>query len=306
MEVPFIRYIATSNAGDAQRLYCAVKCAMDAQVDDQELLWEIYARRCLRCGIARNCWRGGRPPRPRSAEPHFAFARELDLIEHRYRWLVTLGAGVAYLRLWESGRRPPAYFMLAKLLQYDRAFLIPFLKAYLGGLKPADAAVAAWSEVWREYGRELASMEPPLPEEPNGRTRVYHSRARLALLMGERPSGMGLSREQLAGIVEEFERFAASKSLPDDLYFHISKATGGTDPVPMQDEDLLSKLRHVFPLLKGTGYASARGAYDFINEISLPERAISWERFQLFLRTSPEIKLRSSFRTDDMLFKVGE
>ena len=305
LRVPFIRYIATSNAGDAQRLYCAVKCAMDLQVDDQELLWEIFVERCSRCQLIKECWRGGRTPRPRSAEPHFAFARELDLIEWRYRWLATLGSGIAYLKLWEHGRRPPTYFLLAKLLEYDRAFLIPFLKFYLEGVKPYEAAVAAWYEVWKKHGEALARMEPPIPEKPDGRTKAYHSRARLSLLKAPPPGGMGLTNDQLAGIVKEFELFAASEALPDDLFFRLSKAIDGVSPEPLPSDDILSRLKEAFLVLKGTGYASARAAYGFINEIILPGKAVSWSEFLAVLRMAPEIQLRSSFRTDDMLFKVG-
>lgn len=305
MNVPFIRYIATSNAGNARRLYCAVRCAMDLQVDDQELLWEIFVERCSRCQSLGYCWRGGKKPRPRSAEPHFAFARELDMIEWRYRWLPTLGSGVAYLRLWEAGRRPPKYFLVAKLLEYDRAFLVPFLKYYIEGDPPADAAAKAWSLVWKNFGDALAAVDPPLPEKPDERTKEYHSRTRLGLLEDETPDGICLSKDQLEGIIREFKECAGS-SLPDDLFFRISRALDGTKPDEMNAGELARALKNAFPLLKGAGYASARAAYAFINEISLPTKAISWSAFHSILRRVEGVQLRSSFRTEDVLFKIGE
>jgi hypothetical protein len=303
--VPFIRYVATSKAGDARRLYCAVKCAMDLQIDDQELLWEIFVNRCSSCSQVADCWRGGRPPRPRSAEPHFALARELDLIEWRQRWLATLGSGVAYVRLWERGRKPPVYFLLAKLLEYDRAFLIPFLESCLQGIEPREAAETAWCEIWRKYGQEIAGMEPPVPSRPDERTKVYHSATRLSMLKDPPPTGMGLSDRQLESIVREFKPFAWVKTLPDDLYFHLSVAVDGVFPEPLGDDEILTKTREVFPVLKGTGYASVKAAYGFINEIVLPSSALSWNSFLEVLRRSSQIRLRSSFRSDDLLFRSG-
>lgn len=115
-------------------------------------------------------------------------------------------------------------------MEYNRAFLVPFLKYYIEGDPPADAAARAWLLVWKNFGDALAAVDPPLPEKPDERTKEYRSRTRLGLLEDETPDGICLSRDQLEGIVKEFKECAGSSSLPDDLFFRISRALDGTKP----------------------------------------------------------------------------
>ncbi len=198
------------DAGDLERLYAAVENSAKSAADSEKYQWETFNRNYS--GSI-----GSRFPTlmaPRSAEPHIAFARELGLLEHRSdggRWLVTMGSGRAFLRLWEVDQhRPPTYFLLNSLLRYDRTLLLPLLRLVTQEkIDPPLAMAKVWEQMWKKYRNDMARLEPPVPLtmwHDDGRslkrTAKHHSDSRLRLLT--KKEGLGLTTDRIVRLVNEF------------------------------------------------------------------------------------------------------
>jgi hypothetical protein len=290
------------DAGHIERLALAVRIASEVQGDDQKLLWEAYIRLFAQntsSGIRKKGLRS-----PRSAQPHLSFARELDLLEWRNRWVVSPGAGRTFLLLWDAeGRRPPKAFLLRQFLKFDSTFSIPFLKMWLEErrrLKPAEIAKRTWELLWRRYGAELASVEPPLPRNPSKSTCYHHALARLRFLTWA--EGLALTIEQIERLVQEFEQ----AELESDQFFRLGRAVAGGQPEPLPQQKMLELLTSYSAKLKHLKFLSAESAFAYVNEHALPNFAVNWNDFLQALRGNPRFSIHPSFRAGDLLFCLRE
>lgn len=299
-------------AGDVTKLLYAVKTAFESPTDNPQFLWEMMVEKY---GATLNIHR------PRSAEPHFSFARELGLLAKRESsWNIT-PSGKAFLALYEKTCRTPKYFLIFKILENDRTFLLPFLKRlFFDGSEissstsksrlPPQATYAAeetWKNLWKEHEFELRLMEPRIaePKAISDRTIRHNSWVRLRFLMfGE---GLGLIKEQLNGLVEYFWRFQTER-MPDDAYFRIGRALNGKEPEAFSDFDLVREVDNAFQVLidfKGFIYVSAFAAFSYVNEKGLPQKAVSWNDFLRTLERNKKFTLRTSFDPNDILFTIS-
>jgi len=313
LKVHWMRYLV-GDAGHLQRLYLAVKTASEHQVDDLQTLCEIYLKRYRQLTTEGQGKRGLRDSRWRSAEPHFSFARELDLLELRERttWRITFGAGRAFLNLW-SDLTPPAALLLHQLLSYDRTFLIPFLitlveadydfaTAKFVGLEKHVKDV--WREMWELHGRELQAKEPrlPKPSEVKPRTMLHHAMARIRFL--NKMDGLRLNMDKLNRLTQLFQGFEDSDEMPSDSFFRLGSAVFGRSPLEMNSSELTERVLQAFAALQRAGHASAYGIYCFVNERALPEKAVDWQTFAGHVRREYPFSTRTSFRHDDFLITV--
>ena len=311
MRVHWMRYLI-GDAGHLKRLYWAVRTASEYQSEQLETLCEIYLRKYRHLTAEGSRKKGLLKSRWRSAEPHFSFARELDLIEWRERWRTTFGAGRSMLNLW-SDTSPPVYLFLHQALTYDRTFLVPFLTR----LVEADYDFAAgrfvglekyvkevWQETWDMHHSELLNLEPPLPNpsEVKTRTLLHHAAARIRFL--NRIEGLGLNIDKLNRLVQEFHGFEDSENMPSDSFFRIGKAISGQEPVHLGGPELTERILRAFYALRRGGHASGYGTYLFVNEQSLPEKAVDWQELSSHVRREFPFSTRTSFRREDFLVTV--
>jgi hypothetical protein len=303
------------DAGNIVRMYWAVKTASEAQTENLQVLSEVYLRKYAKLTSQGKGKRG--LTKTRSLEPHFSLARELDLLEckERERWRITFGAGRAFIALWEKECKvPPTDLLLAQLFQYDRSFLIPFIH----GLVESDydfsrhkfgqlgkIAKDAWEEVWSEGKRELEDAAPPIPSPKTvkQRTLLHHANARVRLLNSD--EGLSINIDKLRRLAQSFTNFQF-KPMPNDYYFRIGEALSGKCPTKLSTEEQDTLIFKGFALLHRMGYASGYGVFSYLNEMSLPTKAVDWQDYYDYVRKRDGISTGSSFRRDDFLLNVGK
>jgi len=301
------------DAGNVNRLYWAVKTASEIQAEHLQTLSDFYLKKF---GDLTNQGKRKRGlKKPRSLEPHFSLARELDLLEwkERERWRITFGPGKAFINLWEKEKRqPPTALLIGQLVRYDRSFLVPFIL----GLVESDydfsrrqftglekIAKDAWEEVWAEGRRELELKEPPLPDPKTvkSRTLLHHAQARVRFLNST--EGLGLNIDKLRKLAELFLDFQY-KPLPYDYTFRVGEVLTGRRPEPVQNGKLDKVIINAFSTLQRMGYASGFGVFAFINELILPYHALDWQVYYSYVRKREGISTSASFRSDDFLLTI--
>jgi hypothetical protein len=305
-----MRYLV-GDAGHVQRTYLAVLTASEYQLDNMRAMCEVYLKKygeltregARKRGLLNSEWR--------SAEPHFSFAREMDLLDGRHieRWGVSFGAGRAFLASWQQNERPTE-LLLYQYLTYDRTFSIPFLTALLeanydfgkGTFVGLDRyAAGVWEEVWAEHARELQDREPKLPsaKEVKPRTLLHHAAARVRFL--NKVEGLGLNIEKLRRTVNLFLDTEDTPEMPNDSFFRIKAALYSTSPAPLRDDELLTAMESALMSLQRGGFASARGLFLLINQRAGPTKAVEWNKFSEYVRSGNAFSVSSSFRRDDFL-----
>lgn len=307
------------DAGNLQRLYFAVRVAEEI-LDDEKRQWKRFIELVSQGQSSSKGLSLGPSKIGRSAEPHLSLAKELDLLEmppgrlgsgsnNFGRWRVTVHAGRPFLRLWESGHKPPAYFLLAQLMKSDRTFLLPFIRGLLqrGFSKADEVAAGVWEELWRRYPAEMATAEPLFPRtlyRNDGtlkRTAKHHADARIRFLI--KPEGLNLSEVQLQRIIMNFSEFEA-KPLPSDLYFRIGQAVTGTMPDSLNRKEAVKMIEEAHSVLQRSGISSTQALFHYINENSLPEMALDWNNFQHLLRSEGSYSLYPGLLQGDTLVSI--
>lgn len=301
------------DAGNIQRLYYAVKTASEIQAEHLETLSEFYLKKY---GFFTN--QGPRKhglKKPRSLEPHFSLAKELDLLEWREReiWRLTFGPGKAFITLWDKwNKQPPTLLLLGQLIHYDRSFLIPFISGLVESeydfsnqkfLGLEKIAKDAWEEVWEVGRRELELKEPPLPDPQKvaRRTLLHHAQARVRFLNSI--EGLGLNIDKMRRLAELFTEYQF-KPMPSDYYFKIMEALTSMRPKEISNNELNLLVFKAFSSLQRMGYASGFGVFMLVNELAFPNSAIDWQVFLSYSRKQSGISTSSSFRRDDFLISV--
>jgi hypothetical protein len=310
--IAWMRYLVDV-AGDLNKLLYAVRTAYEAPSDNPRTLWETMVTKYKK---------EAKVSAPRSAEPHFSFARELGLLAKREgAWNVTSDAGKAFLALTnEQDSQIPTYLLIAQLLKNDRTFLMPFLANLLsqktgGGtsfpeiLPQAYAAVEkTWKELWFQHEDELKMIEPriPTPNEVGPRTMRHHALVRVRFLTSK--EGLHLEEEQLKGLLRQFSDFC-DREMPEDYYYRIGLALSNRKPVLMDSYRLVESIEDAFYALinlKGFVYVSAQAAFYYINSNVLPDQAVSWNQFITVLEKTRKFQLCTSFSPDDVLYSVAK
>ena len=311
-EISWMRYMI-GDAGNINRLYWAVKTASEVQAEHLETLSDFYLKNYGKLTSQGQGKRG--LTRPRSLEPHFSLARELDLLEwkERERWRITFGPGKAFITLWEKwGKQPPTSLLLGQLVRYDRSFLVPFIL----GLVESDydfshrkftglgkVARDAWEEIWANGRRELELRDPPLPDAKTvkRRTLLHHAQARVRFLNSS--EGLALSIDKLRRLAQLFED-SQFKQLPSDYYFRIGDALTNIRPREIRNDECDQLIIRAFSSLQRMGYASGFGVFALVNEMALPKSALDWQTYSSYVRKQKGISTSSSFRSDDFLISV--
>ncbi len=287
MTVAFMRYIIET-AGNLSKLHTAIE-AVSKSPGNKDYAWELFR--------ASSSPPGGR----RAPEPHFSLARELGLIEEN--WTISVGAGRAFLRLWQDEKGPPLYTTLALLLQRDRSFLVPFLRgisrySIVQTKEIGDSSARAWEEMWQHAGDDLRLIEPPVPRELSPRTLLHNGRARWRLL-----NGLGLKPQEKRGFAEAFHSYSF-KRLPVDYFSTMAFSFTGRRPLPLPESTLANWLNVAFVSLKGIEFASTIGALYLINEKILPTSYVTHEQIVSLARRSDGFEVQPAYSSEEFLFKV--
>jgi hypothetical protein len=299
MKIAIIRNVRHS-AGSLQRLYWAVKTASKSETADLQTLREWYVRN------GKNNL-GLRKPQ---SVTDLALARELDLLERKKEggWFVSFGVGRAFLALWERLHQPPKHLLLVQFIKYDQTFLLEFLEALFNAGFPHSRVSLemvtknAFAQLWKKYGRELQLLEPPLSTKLEGKYAWKHyADFRIRFLL--KKEGLNLNENQLYQLYNELKKGIDEST----LFFTAGRILDGGNIRTIDQPTLMRLLTEAYQVLKGMEFASAYGAFCYVNEIALQEElsCIDWNTYVSMLRRDPRFSLQPSFRgREDVLFKI--
>lgn len=292
----FMRFIK-SEAGHIEKLYFAVKAASMISSNNPTSQRELFPQ----------LWNKAHPESKinsvRSAESHLSFARELGLLTQRSQsrsWQLTNSFGRSFLVLYERYHIVPKNLLLASFMLNDRDILTPYLCRVLN--KKLASHTLLFQEAWKEfYNRNKASMikmEPIVPAELATRTCRHHVEARDKFLM--RSSGIGLNVENLAVIFKWLE----ASNLQDQIFLATSESIYGSKPSELEPSKILEKVSEYHKVASIMSFASAKGAWAFVNELTLPSSYARWSTTLSVIQTSQQFMTQPSYDQKDQLYAI--
>lgn len=292
----FMRFIK-SEAGHVEKLYFAVKAASMIPSNDTTNQREMFLQ----------LWNKAHPEAEigsiRSAESHLSFARELGLLVQRGQnrsWQLTNGFGRSFLILYEKYHKVPKNLLLASFMLNDRDVLAPYLSRVL--TRRLESHELLFQEAWREFYKNckasLVRMEPIVPAELQPRTCRHHVEARDKFLM--RSSGIGLNFDNISTI----SKWLHNSNLEDDVFLASSESISGSKPTELAQFKILERLSEYHKVASVMSFASARGAWAFINELSFPDSYAKWSATLKVIQTSEQFMVQPSFDPKDRLYAI--
>ncbi|MEM1558119.1 MAG: hypothetical protein QXI11_04935 [Thermoproteota archaeon] len=299
MKIAIIRRVRHS-AGSLQRLYWVVRAASESEVVDFQTLRERYVQM-----VGKDL--GQRKP---LSVTDLVLAHELDLLEREREgaWSVSFGVGRAFLALWSKLRQAPKHLLLVQFIKYDHTFLREFLKALFNANFPhtkvslKDVTEEAYNQLWKKHGQELLRLEPPFPRQLKGKYAWKHY-ADFRMRFLTKKEGLNLNDRQLYQLYDKLEKGIDEST----LFFTVGEIMNNSSIERVDDQTLMTLLNEAYRTLKGVEFASAYGAFCYINELALTYRkcAIDWNTFSSMLRRNSRFSLQPSFRgREDILFKI--
>jgi len=292
----FMRFIK-SEAGHIEKLYYAVKAASMISSNDPASQRELFLK----------LWNKAHPEAKinsvRSAESHLSFARELGLLTQRGQnrsWQLANAFGRSFLILYERYHRVPKNLLLASFMLNDRDILIPYLSRLLN--RKLESHALLFQEAWREfYNRNKASlvkMEPIIPAELQHRTCRHHVEARDKFLM--RSSGIGLNFDNLGTVL----RWLQGTNLEDEIFLATAESISGCRPTELAPHEILEKVSEYHKVASIMSFASAKGAWAFVNELSSPSFYAKWSTTLSGIQASQQFMTQPSYDPRDQLYAI--
>jgi len=293
----FMRFIK-SEAGHVEKLYFAAKAASMVSSNEPTRQREIFLQ----------LWNKTHPEAEigsiRSAESHLSFARELGLLARRGQnrsWQLTNGFGRPFLILYEDYQLIPKNLLLASFMLSDKDILIPYLARVLN--KPLESHALlfqdAWLEFYKKFRSSLIRMEPIVPAKLKTRTCRHHVEARDKFLM--RSSGLGLNVNNLSTILKWLNN---DSNLEDEIFLATSESISGSKPIELDPAVIFERISEYHKVGSVMSFASARGAWVFINELSFPNSYAKWSATLNIIQTSDQFMVQPSFDPKDRLFAI--
>ena len=292
----FMRFVK-SEAGHVEKLYFAVKAASLVPSNDPTKQRELFPQ----------LWNKAHPEARinsvRSAESHLSFARELGLLVQRGQnrsWQLANGFGRSFLILYEQYHKVPRNLLLGSFMLRDRDVLAPYLGRVL--VRRFESHELLFQEAWKEfYSRHRASlirMEPIVPAELQLRTCRHHVEARDKFLM--RSSGIGLNVDNLATI----SKWLQNSNLEDDMFLASSESISGSKPTELSQGKILERLSEYHKVASVMNFASAKGAWAFMNELSFPSFFAKWSAILNAIQKSEPFMAQPSYDPKDRLYTI--
>lgn len=287
-----------SEAGHVQKLYYAVKAASQVSSNNPIHQRETFLK----------LWNEANPEAKlgsiRSAESHLSFARELGLLVKRGKnrsWQLTNGFGRSFLTLYEKYQLIPKNLLLASFVLSDKDILIPYLTLLLENPLESHSLLfkKAWLELYSKFKSSLLRMEPIVPADLKIRTCRHHVEARDKFLM--RSTGLGLNINNLATLLKWLN---TDLNLEDEIFLVTSESISGSKPSELDQAIILDKIFEYHKTASVMGFASARGAWAFINELSFPTFFAKWSTVLDAIQTSERFMVQPSFDPIDRLFAI--
>jgi hypothetical protein len=290
----FMRFIK-SEAGHVEKLYFAVKAASMISSNDTTKQRELFSL----------LWNRAHPDAKiksvRSAESHLSFARELGLLAQRGQnrsWQLTNGFGRSFLALYEQYHQVPRNLLLASFMLNDKDILGPYLGKVL--TRRFESHELLFQEAWQEfYSRNrdsLVRIEPIVPAKLKTRTCRHHVEARDKFLM--RTSGLGLNFDNLAII----SKWLKDPNLEDNIFLACAESIFGSEPTELNHSKILEKLCEYHKVASTMGFASAKGGWAFMNELSLPSSYAKWSGTLGLIQAS--FMTQPSYDVKDRLYTI--
>lgn len=292
----FMRFIK-SEAGHIEKLYYAVKAASMISSNDPTSQRELFPQ----------LWNKAHPEAKinsvRSAESHLSFARELGLLTQRGQnrsWQLANAFGRPFLILYERYHRIPKNLLLALFMLNDKDILIPYLSRVLH--RRLESHALLFQEAWREfYNRNKASLvkiEPIVPAELQPRTCRHHVEARDKFLM--RSSGIGLNVDNLATVF----KWLQTTNFEDEIFLATSEAISGYRPAELVPYKILQRVSEYHRVASVMSFASAKGAWVFVNELSSPSFYAKWSTTLSVIQASQKFMTQPSYDPRDQLYAI--
>lgn len=286
-----------SEAGHIEKLYFAVKAASMVSSNDPTTQRELFPK----------LWNEAHPEAQinsvRSAESHLSFARELGLLTQRDQnrsWQLSNSFGRSFLILYERYHTIPKKLLLASFMLNDKDVLAPYFTRILG--QSGESHSTLFQEAWKEfYGKNKASlikMEPVVPAELKARTCRHHVEARDKFLM--RSSGLGLNNESLATVF----KWLRTTNLEDEIFLASSEAISGCRPTELDSDRILQGVAEYHKVASIMSFASAKGAWAFLNELSPTSFYAKWSTTIGVIQKSKQFMTQPSYDQRDQLFSI--
>lgn len=298
MTLAFMRFIK-SEAGHIEKLYFAVKAASLVSSNDPTQQRELFLQ----------LWNKAHPEAKlssvRSAESHLSFARELGLLAQRSQnrsWQLSNGFGRSFLILYERYHKIPKNLLLASFMLNDRDLLAPYLEKILNRRFESHDVLfqESWGEFYARNRSSLVRMEPIVPSELKLRTCRHHVEARDKFLM--RSSGIGLNFDNLATIY----LWLQNPNLEDEVFLASSESISFSKPTELDQDEVLEKLSEYHRVASVMRFASTKGAWAFMNELSLPLFYAKWSTVLKTVQASDRLMTQPSYDPKDRLYTIRE
>ncbi len=292
----FMRFVK-SEAGHIEKIYYAVKAASMISSNDPAAQRELFPQ----------LWNKAHPEAKinsvRSAESHLSFARELGLLTQRGQnrsWQLTNSYGRSFLTLYERCNKIPKNLLLAQFMLNDTDILRPYLSKLLNSRLESHAKLfqQAWREFYKDNKSALLKIEPIVPAELQERTCKHHVEARDKFLM--RSSGIGLNSENL----EIVYTWLQQKDLEDQVFFATAQAICSFTPRELEPEKILASILEYHKFSAVMNFASARGAWAYLNELASPYGFAKWMTTIDIIQTSSQIMTQPSYDSKDLLYTI--
>lgn len=295
--VAFMRFIK-SEAGHVEKLYFAVKAASMVSSNDPTTQRQLFIK----------LWneRHGKESRIeslRSAESHLSFARELGLLTQRHQnrsWQLANGFGRTFLALYENYKVVPKNLLLALLLLNDKDVLKPYIDRLI--LRRSEPHQNLFQEAWVEFYTKnrtaLIKVEPIVKSKLELRTCRHHVEARDKFLF--RSSGLGLKVDDLTVISNSL----LSPSLDDEIFKVTTETIYHATPQELSQETIINRVMEYHQITSVMSFASAKGAWAMVNELSLPSHYSKWSTTIDTIKGSQQFMTQPAYDQRDQLFAV--
>ena len=286
-----------SEAGHIEKIYYAVKAASMISSNDPTSQRELFPQ----------LWNKAHPEAKinsvRSAESHLSFARELNLLTQRGQnrsWQLTNSFGRSFLTLYERCKKIPKNLLLSQFMLNDKDILILYLSKVLNSRLESHAKLfqEAWKEFYNRNKTALIKMEPIVPKELQYRTCKHHVEARDKFLM--RSSGIGLNFDNL----ETVYRWLQKENLEDEIFLATNQAISCSTPTELSPEKIVENISNYHKLASAMSFASAKGAWAFVNELSSPNHYAKWSTTLGIVQSSKQFMTQPSYDPKDVLYSI--
>jgi hypothetical protein len=115
-----------------------------------------------------------------------------------------------------------------------------------------------------------------------------------------RSNGIGLNVDNLATI----SKWLQNSNLEDDIFLASSESISGSKPTELSQDKILEMLTEYHKIASTMSFASAKGAWAFMNELSYPSFYAKWSATLTVIQTSELFMTQPSYDPKDRLYTI--